>query len=810
MRLSPPPVLPLEPEALLRDVRDRLAARVPAWKDGEPDPTDPAWLLLEQSAWLVSLLQDQLNDYPFWVARQLLHLMGAELMPARPAIALVGVTPRSAGHLEAPSHGAAPWRFVCAQTEERDVVEFAPLETRVAVRPAVLRGLAEIRDGELFRAGQPTEGQEQLLVWTAPPRRAAILAREVVRYRVVAASADALQEPLTEVLAQIAARRLGWLHLSFEKLSETEMVIEARVDASGAFQHTVPAGRTQGGDVEAHWAPLDQQPWTPPVVIAEDGALPTRVRGTAPMPGPVEGTILLPSIPAQYPTDHLLLRRAVPMPPSVPDAIWKTLAMLDSRLAGLQPIVDRGVAAVDDPSEPQWVPAVLASNLWSLVSGTTPRTLAHVEFPEGAAEGGPFRCTVITPGSGAPPRVTVVTILENGRVLPHTREARVAWSLPVPSATTPRQPDLAHTYELELEQECAAILLVVEGPARGVLLNPLLVVNAPIVHDGRGATVERSVPEAISLTAEDLVTREVLEDLILAPLPPNLHPIVRALKVSRLTVEGGRPIDDYEGVQVDASAGVVLVNAPDRRGQAREFRGGTTVNLDWYRRTDGAVGNVEAGAIAFVEAPPSAEPEILAVLNPLPAMHGAARETEEQCQQRLFGPAAGLPILPTDWERELRAALGARGRSWTIRCWGHAERTLLTAHLWPLPEARGPAAAADAELLRLERTLAVAGPDVLVFAVGQAGAPLPDPDLAFAQQVADALVARVRVRLPTIRRAEVTRLWLLGAEALVAGATAPTHEPATIRGALVDSLGRRAAAPAAGLLVNAVVTGTLS
>lgn len=806
MRVSPPPVIELDPEALLRDVRDRLAARVPAWRDGEPDPTDPAWLLLEQSAWMVGLLQQQLNDYPFWVTRQLLHLMGAELWPARPAVALVGVTPREAGVLQSAPDAPPPWRFVCAQTEERDVVEFSPMEPSVPVRPATLRGLSEVRDGELFKLALPAEELEGLWAVADAPRRATILGREMVRYRVVAANADAILEPLAEAIQQIDQRRLGWLHLSFEKLTETEVAIDARIDAAGAFAHTVPAGRTAGGDVEAHWSALDTSPWTPPVLIAEDGALPSRVRGHSPMPGPVEGTLLLPSIPAQYATDALLVRRAVPMPPSVPDAIWRTLAMLDSRLAGLQPIIERGVAAVDDPTEPTWVPAVLASAAWSLVSGTTRRTIVHVDFPEGATEGGPFRTALVCAGAGAPPRVQVVTLLENGRVLPNTKDAKVLWSLPVPSAQNPRQPDMAHCFEVDLEVDTVGALLVVEGALRGALVNPLLVINAPVVQDGRSVAVERSVPEAISLTSEDLVTRDVLEDLILAPLPASLHSVVRSLRVSRLSLEGGRAIDDYAGVQVDPSAGVVLVNAPDRRGQARELRSGTVVNLDWYRRTDGGVGNVEAGAIAFVEQPPSAEPELLAVYNPLPAMHGAARETEDQCQQRVFGPAAGLPILPTDWERELRAALGARGRAWWVRCWGHSERTLLTPQLWPLPDARGSTAVTDPELLRLERTLQSAGPEVLLFAIGSEGAPIGDADLAFAQQAADALVARVRVRLPTVRRAEVTRLWLLSADAVPEGVSLPTHEPSQLGCTLKDSLGRTAAAPRAGLLLNAVVT----
>ena len=57
LRVPPPASLKLDREALLRDVRDRISERLPHYgPDTEPDPTDPGWILLEQSAWLVEIL----------------------------------------------------------------------------------------------------------------------------------------------------------------------------------------------------------------------------------------------------------------------------------------------------------------------------------------------------------------------------------------------------------------------------------------------------------------------------------------------------------------------------------------------------------------------------------------------------------------------------------------------------------------------------------------------------------------------------------------------------------------------------------
>ena len=95
------------------------------------------------------------------------------------------------------------------------------------------------------------------------------------------------------------------------------------------------------------------------------------------------------------------------------------------------------------------------------------------------------------------------------------------------------------------------------------------------------------------------------------------------------------------------------LNAPDDSGFQRKIRPGKTVTLNWYRRTDGAYGNVYPGAIQVVEQPPRAEPLLLAVHNPLATFYGADRESEPEAIERMFAPSSGIPVTPSDWENYL-------------------------------------------------------------------------------------------------------------------------------------------------------------
>jgi hypothetical protein len=113
---------------LLRDIRDRLSQRIPAYGDDDIRPTDPGWLMIEEAAWMVELLSEQLDRYPLSVVRQLLHLMGAEPLPATPAVGLVCVKVAHGGILSTPHELPPSTRMFTAQTETRDLIEFRTFE----------------------------------------------------------------------------------------------------------------------------------------------------------------------------------------------------------------------------------------------------------------------------------------------------------------------------------------------------------------------------------------------------------------------------------------------------------------------------------------------------------------------------------------------------------------------------------------------------------------------------------------------------------------------------------------------------------
>ena len=73
MRVPPPNLLKLDRELLLEDLRTKLSEKYPDYavpEDG--DSTDPAWVILEQAAWLTELLSEQLDQYPYAMIQEFL------------------------------------------------------------------------------------------------------------------------------------------------------------------------------------------------------------------------------------------------------------------------------------------------------------------------------------------------------------------------------------------------------------------------------------------------------------------------------------------------------------------------------------------------------------------------------------------------------------------------------------------------------------------------------------------------------------------------------------------------------------------
>ncbi|HNC96259.1 MAG TPA: hypothetical protein PKW90_09065, partial [Myxococcota bacterium] len=286
-------------------------------------------------------------------------------------------------------------------------------------------------------------------------------------------------------------------------------------------------------------------------------------------------------------------------------------------------------------------------------------------------------------------------------------------------------------------------------------------------------------------------------------LSPGVRQLLKRLPLAHFSLEStGDRIKDYKGLAVDASLGEITLNAPDPSGDLRTIQPGDSVTVHWYRRTQGVVADVEAGAVAYVEHPPRVSPGLVAVTNPVGAFYGQDRETEQQCMERLFTRGSAVPVLAADWEHAIRQHLGARAGGWTVRVWTHAERTLVPHALWPLPDA-------DEDALELEAQLQTAGPDCILVALGPDQSVLTEAELTWARHAISALVQQVRRRFPAIRDAIVTRFWPLTLrtdgpmEELL-----PCFDGHLLPGLAEDPQGREVQLPGA-LLLNAAVVQVL-
>ena len=800
MRPSPPEVHKLDAASLLEDVRERLADRVPGWIDGEPDPTDPAWLLLEEAAWMVELLSEQLNQYPFSAVRQFVHLMGAELRPARPSLGCVVAQAQGMGTIKQDATSPAPYRFFCPQTEDRDIIEFSLVEPEVTVRAGRISSLSELRDGRLLNLGTEREsGIGDYHVSRGEPRRSSALDGEAIEYVLTGSNQDSLLEQSRNAIEQLAGRKLGWLALEAEARGTAEVVLTARIDPAGAFAESSPSGMTSAGDLHGNWGTLEGTPWQPSVLVRDHPAVPGYLRGKPPLPGPTEGSILLPDMPGQLEVDGLLQRVASPLPEPVLEAIWRNLTYVETRLTKLRPTIRRVLPPPTGADEATWVSAAVHGKVWSALRAVGHGTVAHVELSSSGRGAGAVRLGLVLDEQWDRPRIHAYGSVD-GHLETKELSVREAWSLPVPSEVRGSGFDKLLALDVLLSDDHDGVVLLAEGAPFGVLLNPLLVANAPVVTDGRVITIERAVPESASLQFEDLVTPRVVEQLLEQPIPSQTARLLERLPLSRFTWRRG-DLNDYEGLAVDPSSGEIRFNAPDPRGHTTRLRPGTDVRIDWYRRTDGATGDVEAGAIEFVEAPPSVRPRLTAVHNPVGTFFGGDRESDAACQERVFGPSGDAPILPADWERALRAALGDRGAGWLVRCWTYSERSLMSHWFWPLPQA-----GVDPETEDLRELLRLSGPETLLFVVGPPQGRLDDKELDWTRQVVRSLVNRARRRNPSIREAIVTPLWPLTLESDdQAQRLLPAWDAAEMTGQLVDDEGRTSPCPGLGLLLNAAV-----
>lgn len=372
MRVPPPDLLKIDRKALLRDVRHRLAERLPQYADGDDDPTDPAWLLLEQAAWMVEVLSDQLDRYPFAAVQQLVHMLGGQLLPALPAVGAVVVRPVYEGQLVLDPGRPDVWRFFTPQTEVADTIEFVPVESGVNLRLARFKSVVKLARGELFRADGPDEDEPMpdLVAWVGEAQRSTLMDTESVHFTAMSNNVTTLTKAMEDAVKQLNDKQLGWVQVRVEALGEERVAIIADIRPEGAFARTAPGGVWTGGDLEGDWGTLEGSVWTPEVTVAPDPMLPRRLHGARPMPAVEEGKILVPDVPADFPVARLLARRASPMPAQAVDALWSTLANLNADLIPVRPVITRVLGNPEEPvpGEPEWVNGALESGLWSHLS----------------------------------------------------------------------------------------------------------------------------------------------------------------------------------------------------------------------------------------------------------------------------------------------------------------------------------------------------------------------------------------------------------------------------------------------------------
>jgi hypothetical protein len=805
LKLSPPGSLRLDRERLLEDVQARLAERMPGLDEADPDPTDPGWLLLEQATWLAEQLSAELDRYPLAVLQQFLHLVGARLEPAVPPVGVLVVSPREAGEIQVNRDRPADWRFFTAQTEDRDPIEFVPAEPSAPLSPLEVRGTWWWDGTQLFNVTGPRadggEGAGGSVVPTGNPNRSAAFDRERVDYRLVATDTETLLERINGVIEKMNVTDSAWLELEAKQVGDSEVVVEARISSFAALQRAAGGRVAPGGDLLVPWQPVEGSTWTPPVKFAKSPRLPLRLRGSEPMPGPEDGTLLIRSLPASLSLENLLIPSAAPLPRPVVDAIWRALRRLDSRVSGLRPQVERSLETPEGGSAPSpWISAVLRSNAWARLTGTTPRSFVYLEVPEEVEVGRRLRIALQWPRPASLADVQAWAIDEAG-ISDDPLNVTEAWSLPVPSPTDSQGLDHVQALDIEIAAGQNGILLSLQNRPRAVLPNAIVVINAPLVPDGRELIVERAVPESASLLEEDIVGPDVMSRLLQQPLGDSTRRMLAALPLARFTVPIHEPIDDFEGIGLDSTEGRIVFNAPDGDGSVRDLRPQTSVTIEWYRRTDGSTGEVEPGTIRYVEQAPSTRPHLNDCVNPSAAWFGSERESEIDARERMFSPTSDLPVVPGDWERLIRRELGARARGWIVRVWGHAERALISTACWPIgdhdeaPEAR-----------RFQAALETAGPDTLVVVLGPRDRVLAMAELDAARRVINAVIKRVRRRLPTIQRTEVTRLWPLTMEVEDnTNPPLPCFAAPDLSGTLVDPTGGRSSPPAVALLLNAAV-----
>lgn len=768
MRVPPPNLLKIEKDSLLEDVRSKLSEKYPDYAAPEDgDATDPAWVILEQAAWLVDLLSGQLDQYPYSMVQEFVHLMGGQLSPAVPSLGVMIANPLEAGEITIDPQTTSPWRFFTLQTEELDIIEFTSIEPKVHLRPSSILSMVEVKNKELYLVGGPksSSGIGAQEAWKTYQQRSRIFDEEWVRYDLTTSNAESLIETLEGAIASLEERKIGWLEFRVEQVSNIRVSVFARINLAKSFEHFQPTGLSEG-DVRAHWGTLDNSTWTPPVRVASLPNLSPAIRGTEPMPGLRRGTILVPNVPDSFETKDLLERKSMPLKKDVVDSIWETLTHMDQKLATLTVSIARGVEPSNDEREPTWVSTVLNQGLWAEVVDRTELRFIHMRVGQPEPTSGAFRVALVLKGVSEHniPPIRVFGVDDNGMERVPLRH-NIAWKLRLPDPNAGQRMVLVVALDIQVAATHNEILVVTECDPISVLCNTVLVGNMPAVQDGRQIEIVRNIPEPVNLLYDDLVNKDVIDHLLRDNISRDVASLLKRLPLAHFPVQHSSSIVDFEGVWLDPTSTVgegalMRLNAPDGNGYHVPLRPGRVVDLDWYRRTDGEYGNVERGAIQIVEQPNGVEPNILEVFNPLDTFYGLGRENEQEAIDRMFNPSGRIAVLPTDWERLLRVSLGMRARGWVIRCWSHPERSLVSHDFWP-PKTSETAVVTRKGLQSRVDEIYRSGADTMLVVVGATDRLISDSELDWARGLIEGLVRRQQQRLPLIKKVVVMKFWPL-------------------------------------------------
>lgn len=750
MRIPPPGPLRIDRKELLRVIRERLAERAGAWAERVGDPTDPAWQLIEESAWMVETLSATLDRYPAALLQEVVRVMGVTLQPATPALGFVLPLPARHGAL-AVAEDSDPTVFLTPNTERRAAMRYVPIERGVGLLRATLTDWLQVRGGRLERQSQRPEG---VFARSGTWRRSEALDAQRVVFDLSEERAEELIPQLEIAIAGLNARGVGWLSLSVIRAAGAGLTLEGRLDGARA------ARRAEGNPthVLVDWSRLEGLAWRPAVVVAEDPRLPPELRGVAPPTSDDGRTLVIPGVPVGFPLSELLVFSAEPAPKELAEAIWRNLTYRNTRLPRACPPARwrLGDAA-------GWLAALAEDDDGGLLRGPDCALIAarlHSPTAPGAQARVGLAMERVFAVAALLPNLAAYAVDAEGGLSRLTTPSSPAWQLVLPANDDAPDQDTVLAWDLALPPGTVELVLKVtdRDGAKAVMLNPLLIAQAPRVVDGRLVRVRDLRPLRVDLDFQDLVTNSVLAQMAARDLSRCRLPGLTSFKLVHITVreshDADRPaatLHTWDQVHVEATEGWMMARAPGGSGPLSRLLPGATFQLGWYRRTDGAAGVVAQGLITLFEQTVNETLPLMSVLNVYPTFAGRDRETPEACVERCFGPVEEAPLLPAEFEHDLRVRLGPAHKDWMVRVWSYGERALQDARSWgELPLLARPALTPSPTAHnRASREAHEAPPEVLVISLGPLRGRTDDGLAREAQRLAEGWFRdRVRPRYP--------------------------------------------------------------